>query len=215
MAKPSITVYRARDFSHLGGLQGLSDQQIEIHLGLYQGYVTNTNALNEQRVALLGEGKSGSPLFAELTRRLGFEYNGMILHEHYFENLTPNGSGRPAAGSPLQNSLEATFGSYEQWFADFEAVAKMRGVGWAILFQDPSTGFLTNQWITLHQDGNPAGFKPLLVLDVWEHAFMVDYKPSERAKYIEAFFSNIDWRAVEARLSQPSSASNRAALANS
>ncbi|MEA2642007.1 MAG: superoxide dismutase, Fe-Mn family [Chloroflexota bacterium] len=201
MAQSAITPYKAADFSSLKGLHGLSDQQIEIHLGLYNGYVTNTNSLNEEIGHLLHEGKAGTPLYAELTRRRGFEYSGMILHEYYFGNLSPTGSGKPAAGSVTLKEIEASFGSWEQWLADFQAVGKMRGVGWAILFQDPATGLLSNHWVTLHQDGTPAGFKPILVMDVWEHAFMVDYKPAERAKYIEAFFSNINWDVVDQRLS--------------
>ena len=77
----------------------------------------------------------------------------------------------------------------------------MRGVGWAILYQDPVNEQLSNHWIALHQDGVPSGFKPILVMDVWEHAFLLDYKPAERGKYIEAFFANIDWDAVQRRLS--------------
>jgi Fe-Mn family superoxide dismutase len=188
------------DFSRLKGLQGLSDQQIEIHLGLYGGYVTNTNLLNEQIADLVQNGKAGTPTYAELTRRLGFEYSGMILHEYYFGNLTPNGTGEPASGSAVGRAIEASFGDWNTWLQDFQGVGKMRGVGWAILFQDPVTERLSNHWVTLHQDGSPAGFKPILVMDVWEHAFLIDYKPAERPKYIEAFFANIDWNAVEQRL---------------
>jgi Fe-Mn family superoxide dismutase len=76
----------------------------------------------------------------------------------------------------------------------------MRGIGWVILFEDPVTERLTNHWVSLHQDGIPARCKPLLVMDVWEHAFMRDYKASERAKYVEAFFKNVDWSVVDQRL---------------
>jgi|SRR5579871_2887535 len=200
MAQITVAPYKTKDFSSLKGLNGLSDQQIEIHLGLYNGYVTNTNTLNEQIGNLLQEGKGGTPTFAELTRRLGFEYNGMILHEYYFGNLTPNGKGKPAESSEVMKALQASFGGWDQWLTDFQTVGKMRGVGWAVLFQDPANGRMSNHWITLHQDGNPAGFKPILVMDVWEHAFMVDYKPAERPKYIDAFFSNIDWDVVNQRI---------------
>jgi Fe-Mn family superoxide dismutase len=76
----------------------------------------------------------------------------------------------------------------------------MRGVGWAICNQNPANGRLSNHWITLHETGNIAGFDPIVVMDVWEHAYLLDYKPAERPKYIEAFFSNIDWSASEQRL---------------
>ena len=76
----------------------------------------------------------------------------------------------------------------------------MRGVGWAICYENPANGRLSNHWITLHETGNVAGFNPVLVMDVWEHAFLLDYKPAERPKYIEAFFSNIDWNVCDERL---------------
>lgn len=199
----SITpkVYRPREFN-LSGLKGISDKTLEMHFGLYQGYVKNTNLLTEQLIELFQQGKASGadPKYAELTRRLGFEYNGMILHEYYFGNMKKDGTGLPNASSKTAQAITATFGTLENWMADFKAVGGMRGVGWAILFQDPVTGRVTNQWITLHQDGVPAGFKPLLIMDVWEHAFLLDYKPAERGKYIEAFFQNIDWDAVEQRV---------------
>src|SRR5581483_10906244 len=151
-----------------------------------------TNLLNEQIAEMVEAGKTSTPAYAELKRRLGFEYNGMILHEYYFGNLKPNAS-ELAAASPLRQALASAYGDFETWKKDFFAVGGMRGVGWAILFQDPVTGALTNQWITLHEIGNPAGFKPLLVMDVWEHAYLLDYKPAQRGDYINAFFENIDW----------------------
>jgi superoxide dismutase, Fe-Mn family len=203
MGQFSPQPYKAADFSHLKGLQGISDQQIEIHLGLYGGYVTNTNKVNEQIAELLKGGKVGTPEYAELNRALGFEYNGMILHEYYFGNLTPNGTGKPEAAT--LKAIENSFGSYDNWFTDFKGVGTMRGVGWAVTYLDPATQQVSNHWITLHQTGHPAGFKPILILDVWEHAFLIDYKPAERAKYIDAFFSNIDWSAVEKRIKSDSS----------
>jgi Fe-Mn family superoxide dismutase len=122
----------------------------------------------------------------------------MRLHEYYFGNMT--GGGSPLEGSSaLDAALAENFGDFETWKADFLGVGKMRGVGWAILAQDPFTGRLSNHWITLHEEGNVAGFQPLLVMDVWEHAFTVDYKPTERAKYIDAFYSNICWKTVGSR----------------
>jgi superoxide dismutase, Fe-Mn family len=195
--------YRKREFD-LKGLAGISDAQIEEHLTLYGGYVKQVNALNEELAEMLARGKASgkSPDFAELTRRLGFEYNGMILHEYYFGNLRAAANPKPPGGSGLTEALVGSFGSADQWRTDFQAIGDMRGVGWVILFQDPVTDRLTNHWITLHQDGVPAGFKPLLVMDVWEHAFMRDYKATERDQYIEAFFRNIDWSIVETRLQE-------------
>lgn len=206
--------YTAQAFDHLTGLHGISDDQVKEHLALYQGYVKQVNTLTAQLRELAGRGKpSGTdPHFAEVTRHLGFEYNGMILHEYYFANLRKGAEPSPARGSGLAQAIDRSFGSMDVWKADFQAIGGMRGIGWAILFEDPVTERLTNQWITLHQDGVPAGFKPLLVMDVWEHAFMRDYKATEKAKYIEAFFRNVDWQIVERRL-QESGAMRPAAAA--
>jgi Fe-Mn family superoxide dismutase len=204
MARAKTKTYREQSFDQLKGLDGISDAQVTEHLGLYAGYVKQVNVLSEQLAEMLGRGKASGtdPAFAELTRHLGFEYNGMILHEYYFGNLKPRSEPSPPSGSGLARALGDAFGSVDRWQTDFQAVGEMRGIGWAILFQDPATDRLTNHWVTLHQAGVPAGFKPLLVMDVWEHAFMRDYKASEKKKYIEAFFRNIDWSVVEHRLQE-------------
>ncbi len=191
--------YVEKDFSHLKGLTGISDKTLEIHLALYSGYVKNTNGLNEKVVDLTEKNQSGTPEYSELKRRYGWEYNGMRLHEYYFGNLKAGGS-ELKEGSTMGHTIVETYSSIEVWKNDFMKVGAMRGVGWAILFQDPFTKALSNHWISSHEEGNVAGFQPILVMDVWEHAFLLDYKPSERSKYIEAFFSNIDWAAVEQRL---------------
>jgi len=191
------TSFKARSFP-LSGLTGISDKALEMHFGLYEGYVKETNQITEQLAELAKAGKAAkNPAYAEMNRHLGYEYGGMILHEYYFENLAPKGKGKPSA--QLTKALEDTFGSFETWKADFMAVGGTRGVGWAVLFRDPITGRMTNQWITLHEQGVPAGYSPILVMDAWEHAFLLDYKPSERAKYIEAFFSNVNWEEVGER----------------
>ena len=204
MARPTVKTYKEQKFDHLKGLDGISDKQVEEHLALYAGYVKQVNTLNEELAKLRGEGKASgkNPEFAELTRRLGFEYDGMILHEYYFSNLRRAAEPKPAANSPLATALGDAFGSVDQWRADFQAIGDMRGIGWVILFEDPMTDRLTNHWVSLHQEGIPAGFKPLLVMDVWEHAFMRDYKVTDKAKYVEAFFRNIDWSMVERRLQE-------------
>lgn len=202
MATLAQQTYTAKKWP-LAGLQGISDNTLQVHFGLYEGYVKNTNLLNEQLAEQLSAGTAAgaNPHFAEITRRLGFEYNGMRLHEYYFDNMTAKAGGTPS--STLQSALGATYGDFETWKKDFMAVGGMRGVGWAIAYQDPHTGRITNHWVTLHEDGNIAGFNPILVMDAWEHAFLLDYKPAERPKYIESFFANIDWAVVESRLSAP------------
>jgi Fe-Mn family superoxide dismutase len=203
MAAPiAPKAYKPREFK-LSGLKGISDQTLEMHFGLYQGYVKNTNLLTEHLVEMHGQGKAQgtNPLYAEVSRRLGFEYSGMILHEYYFENMKKDGTGLPSGSSKTAAAITATFGSLDNWLTDFKAVGAFRGVGWAILFQDPVTGRVTNQWVTLHQDNVPVSFKPLLVMDAWEHAYLLDYK-AQRAPYIEAFFQNVDWDAVERRVKE-------------
>jgi Fe-Mn family superoxide dismutase len=194
--------YQPKQFN-LSGLNGISDQTLEMHFKLYEGYVKETNKLTEKIAEFLADGKVDQdemPAYSELTRRMGFEYNGMVLHEYYFGNMKKGGTGDAEKSSDFFSAAEASFGSYDIWKADFVGVGKMRGVGWAICYQNPANGRLSNHWISLHEVGNVSGFTPVLVMDVWEHAFILDYKPAERPKYIEAFFSNIDWAAVEGRL---------------
>ena len=193
--------YEPKHFPRLKGLSGISDSLLQDHLKLYEGYVKNTNELTSQLEAIQKEGKAkGTNLaFAEMTRRLGFEYCGMILHELYFANLAPEPDPLNRSGGLAQAAI-ASFGSVEAWLDDLKAIAAMRGVGWAMTYQNPESKLLSNHWIELHQDGHPAGYKPIVVMDCWEHAFVPDYKPTERAKYIEAYFKNLDWRACEARL---------------
>ena len=202
-------IYKPRQFD-LSGLNGISDETLEMHFKLYEGYVKETNNLTERINEFIADGKVDQeelPAYSELTRRLGFEYNGMVLHEYYFDNLTSGGgTGDPAKTTEFVKAAESAFGTYDIWKADFVGIGKMRGVGWAICYQNPANGRLSNHWITLHETGNVAGFTPILVMDVWEHAYLLDYKPAERPKYIEAFFSNIDWKTVEGRLGKTSGA---------
>ncbi len=199
---PMSTKQIPRSFS-LSGLKGISDETLEIHFNLYEGYVNAANELTEKISNLLAKGKvdhEKMPEYSELKRRLGFEYNGMILHEYYFENLKRDGGGEPKKNSSFYKKVQASFRDFEIWKNDFISTGKMRGVGWVICDVDSTGGHLSNHWITLHEGGNIAGHRPLLVMDMWEHAFLLDYKPSEKEKYIEAFFSNINWESVERRL---------------
>src|SRR5262245_5177362 len=194
--------YTPKQFN-LSGLNGISDRTLEMHFKLYEGYVKETNNLSERIAEFLKDGKVDQDemlLYSELKRRLGFEFNGMVLDEYYFGNLKKDGGADPSRNSSFHTAAEASFGSYDVWKADFVGVGKMRGVGWAMCYEQPETGRLSNHWISLHQIGEVAGYNPVLVLDVWEHAFLLDYKPADRPKYIEAFFSNIDWKSVEDRL---------------
>mgnify|MGYP002153794484 CR=1 FL=1 len=189
--------YAAKDYSRLIGLAGLSETLLKNHFTLYQGYVTNTNKVLDTLTQMLKEGKTATPEYAELKRRLGWEFNGMRLHEYYFENLGGHGALDP--NGKLGQKLAESFGSYEAWEKDFKATGAMRGIGWVVLYQDVASGRLINFWVNEHDVAHPAGCQPLLIMDVFEHAYMIDYG-LKKADYIEAFFKAIDWKAVEARL---------------
>jgi Fe-Mn family superoxide dismutase len=189
--------YTAKDYAKLIGMQGFSETLLKNHFTLYQGYVTNTNKVLDTLDQMLKDGKTGNPEFAELKRRLGWEFNGMRLHEYYFENL--GGKDGIKKDGKLSKKMAETFGGYEAWEKDFRATGTMRGIGWVVLYQDMTDGRLINFWINEHDVSHPAGCNPLLIMDVFEHAFMLDYG-LKRADYIETFFKNIRWETVEGRL---------------
>ncbi|MCC6825343.1 MAG: superoxide dismutase [Acidobacteria bacterium] len=198
----TTTTYTAKTFD-LSDLTGISNETLAMHFKLYEGYVANTNTYNQRIADLIGGGQLDATqvaAFSELKRRFGFEYNGMVLHEYYFGNMHKHGTGDAAKDSAFYAAAEKSFGSYDVWKADFNATGKMRGVGWATVYQDPASGAISNHWIDLHETGNVAGFKPILVMDVWEHAWIKDYAPADRPKYIEAFFANINWDVVNSRI---------------
>jgi Fe-Mn family superoxide dismutase len=195
--KEAKMTYQTKDYNRLLGMEGFSEPLLKNHFTLYQGYVTNTNRLMDALNQMLKDGKTGTPEFAELKRRFGWEFNGMRLHEYYFENL--GGKGSIHQGGKLYQKLVESFGSYEAWEKDLKATGAMRGIGWVVLYQDITNGKLINFWINEHDVGHPAGGMPILIMDVFEHAFMIDYG-LKRADYIEAFFKNINWTEVEKRL---------------
>ncbi len=191
-------VYEVHSNLRPGRLTGISEEQIAQHWHLYEGYVANTNALRDELQTLRRAGKTDTPAYADRRRRFGFEYNGMVLHEYYFGNLKPRVS-EPGGTSALKKALTGEFGSFDAFKDDFVHTGATRSVGWAILYLDPATGTLNNHFVQLHEEGNVAGFLPILVMDVWEHAYMVDYGASGRSEYIKAFFSNVNWEVVEKR----------------
>lgn len=188
----------AKNFDHLLGTPGFSDAILKNHFTLYQGYVKNVRIFGEELLALRQAGKTGTPSFAELRRRYGWEYNGVRLHELYFENLTKTAKAFDTDSS-LAAKITECFGSYEEWENDFRAVSAMRGIGWAILYFDPAYGNLINVWVNEHDVGHLAGATPLLILDVFEHAYTLDYG-IKRADYIGAFFKAVDWDEVNRRM---------------
>ncbi len=194
--------YEQKNFEKLIGTTGLSEQLLKNHFTLYQGYVANTNKLIDALNTMIKEGKTTTPEFAELKRRFGWEFNGMRLHELYFENMAKNGASTSKI-SALFKKITEDFGSFENWEKEFKATGAMRGIGWVILYYDSEANKLFNAWINEHYTGHLAGCSPVLVMDVFEHAFMPDYG-LKRADYIDAFFKAIDWAVAEERFEQSS-----------
>lgn len=192
--------YQPKSFEQLLGVNGLSDTLLKNHFTLYQGYVANTNKVAEILSSMAGEGKAGTPEFAELKRRFGWEFNGMRLHELYFGNMS-KGVNKLDTGSALSRKITEDFGSFENWERDFKGTGTMRGIGWVILYLDHAANRLFNVWVNEHDTGHLSGAVPLLVMDVFEHAYMTDYG-LKRADYIEVFFRVIDWAAVSKRFNE-------------
>jgi superoxide dismutase, Fe-Mn family len=193
----SKPVFEAKDFTALAGLPGFSEAILKNHLKLYQGYVKNTNALVDELAVRVSGGKERSPEYGELKRRLGWEYDGMVMHEYYFSNL--GGAAALDPESALLKKIVNDFGSFEAWKKDFMATASIRGIGWAVLYQEAKSGKLFNAWINEHDCGHFAGATPILVIDVFEHAFMLDYQ-TDRAAYLEAVWKVINWKTAADRL---------------
>lgn len=188
--------YSAKNFEALLGTVGFSDALLKNHFTLYEGYVKNTNTIQEKLSG--GTVAPGTPEYAELKRRFGWEWNGMRLHELYFGNMTKGGTALTPGGE-IEKILNYLWGSFDGWKKDFVGTGTMRGIGWVVLALDMEKHMVFNTWIGEHDIGHLAGATPLLIMDVFEHAFMIDYG-LKRADYIESFMNAIDWGAVEARL---------------
>ena len=195
-----MAIYEAKNFEHLLGTPGFSDQLLKNHFTLYQGYVTNTNKLAEKLYEMAKEGKVGTPEYAELKRRFGWEFNGMRLHEYYFGNMTKE-KKEIDKSSQLFKKIEEDYGSFSNWEKDFKSTGAMRGIGWVVLYYDVEGNKLYNTWINEHDLGHLGACPIILIMDVFEHAYMIDYG-LKRAEYIEAFFNAIDWRVVEERFNK-------------
>ncbi|MEK7585754.1 MAG: Fe-Mn family superoxide dismutase [Patescibacteria group bacterium] len=180
---------------NIGELKGISSKNIEEHLKLYKGYVTNTNLILEKIEGYNKDLEANTYVIAELQRRFSFEFNGMRNHEYYFAQF--EGGYVPSSDSPLKEKITQTWGTLDAWFAQFKSLAMTRGVGWAILFYDPLSDKLLHAWVEEQQLGHLIGLTPVLCLDMWEHAYVYDYPTSEKKKYVEAFFENLNWGVVE------------------
>ncbi len=186
-------VYTPKDYVHLiKAMPKLDAGLLDVHFKLYHGYVDQVNKLDQ----MLKEDSEKSFTYQAIKRRYGWEYDGMVLHELYFENL--GGNGQLDQGSQLYRKIAQEFGSYENWEKDFKATALIRGVGWVILYLNPKTGALYNAWIIEHDTGPLFSGIPLLVIDLWEHAYLSQFK-LDRSKYLNVIFEYIDWPIVSAR----------------
>lgn len=192
----ALVPYAVQDFSKIHDLNGISRKTLELHLKLYEGYVKNTNHLLSILEQYSHEGKESTPQFAAIKQRLAFEFDGMRMHELYFSNL--GGKGELDPSTALHQQIVKDFGSYQAWKENFINTGLIRGIGWVVLYLDPIQGRLMNLWIAEHQDKHIPGGSPILVMDVWEHAYLLDYG-IDRSAYINAFFNNIDWRVVSNR----------------
>lgn len=197
------TKYQVKNFDHLiGNIQGLDDALLKMHFKLYEGYVNNTNLILDKLQLLATTGGNRTPEYAALKRILGWEFDGMLLHELYFENM---GGKKPLdANSPLYRKMQEDFGSYDQWKLDFVSTGLIRGIGWVVAYIDPKNGRLLNEWINEHDLGHLAGGTPILIMDVFEHAYITQFA-LDRNKYIEVFFNNINWDVASQRFSREGS----------
>jgi len=179
-------------------LEGLSEKQIKVHLALYEGYVKHTNLIGEKLAAArAGTFELDPYIVAELRRRFAFEFDGMRLHEYYFEQLEGSQASL-TTGSALAKLAEEKYGA-GGLEAHIRDVAGTRGIGWVVVYVDPTIKTVHTVFVADHEVGQLAGLPIILVLDLWEHAYMVDYVPAEKKNYIDAFFANLNWGVVEKR----------------
>jgi superoxide dismutase, Fe-Mn family len=180
---------------NLPELSGISSKNIEEHLKLYKGYVTNSNLILSKINELSADSEKNAYVLGELQRRFSFEFDGMRNHEYYFASF--EGGAKDLSDSDLKSAIEKEWGSYDSFLVRFKALAMTRGVGWAMLYYDKQSGHLLIQWVEEQHLGHLTGLSPVLCLDMWEHAFVYDYPTSEKKKYVEAFFANLNWEVIE------------------
>ncbi len=183
---------------NIGTLDGIGAKSIEEHLKLYAGYVKHANLILEKIAEYSVDSEKNAYVLGELQRRFGFEFDGMRNHEYYFEQFEDGATDLSPDGT-LAKAIAAEWGSLDASLTRFKAIAMTRGIGWAIMYYDPTTKKLLNAWIDEQHLGHLVGLKVVLALDMWEHSYMLDYVPSEKKKYVEAFFKNINGKKIEER----------------
>ena len=185
-------------------LDGISEKQLEVHLGLYAGYVKHINLLREQLADLtVTDPEKYAFAIESVRRRLGFEWNGMRMHEFYFPQWEGGATSEPRGGA-LSSALAERYGSFGGFLAEMKKTAMSRGSGWATLAWDQKGATPHIFWTADHELGQLANVEVLLAMDMWEHAYMVDYVPAEKGKHVEAFFKNLNWTVVEERFAKAS-----------
>jgi Fe-Mn family superoxide dismutase len=185
----------AKEFK-IPALKGISEKNIQEHLKLYAGYVKHANLIQDKIAEYKKDMEKNAYALAEVSRRFGFEYNGIRNHELYFSSFE-GGANALDAKSALAKRIADTWGSLENWQTEFKALAMTRGVGWAILYYDATDDRLLNAWIDEQHLGQLQACTPLVALDMWEHSFVADYQPSGRKNYLEDFFANLNWKVAE------------------
>jgi superoxide dismutase, Fe-Mn family len=185
---------------NLPALAGISEKQIKVHLALYEGYVKHVNLIMERISALKKADADGNAyLISELRRRFAFEFDGMRMHELYFAQLEP-GTRSPEPGGPFAKAADVKYGNgIGGLIAHVKEVSGSRGIGWVVVYAEPVANTLHTVFVNDHEIGQLSGLPILLALDLWEHAYMVDYVPAEKKNYIDAFFANLNWSVVENR----------------
>ncbi|HYD93042.1 MAG TPA: Fe-Mn family superoxide dismutase [Candidatus Paceibacterota bacterium] len=193
--------YTAKTFA-LPELKGLSKKQIDVHLALYEGYVKHVNLIVDTIQRLREEdAEKNAFTINELRRRMGFEFDGMRMHEYYFEQF----EGGPSIADPegsLRKAVTEKYGGWDQFIAHIKEVAGTRGIGWVVVYFDVRGATVHTAFVNDHELGQLSGLPILLAVDLWEHAFMVDYVPAEKKNYVEAFLENVNWTVVDRRLSE-------------
>jgi Fe-Mn family superoxide dismutase len=187
-------MYKEHSFS-FGNLQGISQKTIDTHLALYAGYVKNTNLILEKIKEYSENPAEHAYAINELQRRFSFEWNGMRNHEFYFKSL--EGGALPLKDGALKSALEENFGSFDIWLSTFKTIAATRGVGWAILYYDTFENKLVHAWVDEQHIGHLNSATYILGIDMWEHAFILDYSPKDKSKYIEVYFNNLNWNVMD------------------
>jgi superoxide dismutase, Fe-Mn family len=186
--------YEEKKFN-LPELKGISKKSVEEHLKLYAGYVKHSNLILEKIEEYKKDSEKHAYALGEIQRRFSFEFNGMRNHEVYFAGF--EGGAKPLTEGDLKAAIEKSFGSFDGWLQTFKAIALTRGIGWAMLYYDPTTKGLVHAWVDEQHLGQLNGCTMILGLDMWEHSYYMDYVPGDKKKYVEAFFENLNWEVIE------------------